>query len=378
MRSTMFTLIFLLIGGPSALAQSNDARADHLSDAGVEALIRDQALEAARSFQAALEVNPEHPQALNGLGVAHLQLGDLEQATEQFLAAIEASPTSSTPLMNLADLAVIQNEAAAALNYYALVLDIDAGNPEASTKLSRLHRMAGVPNEGLALVESALKMHPKNVDLLVEAGACRMLLDAPGRALETLIEAYTLDPNHPDALLWSGRAFSHTEQWALAEKNLQRLTELQPSATAHLELARVYAWSSHSAAKAIEQARQAATLDPDLADAQALLGTLLMQQKDLNGSVSALEHAVAVDWGHCPARVALAKISAQRGLLDTAQLHLQHCLDATWDFEEAHLAKVFVDSQAGACEAAHKGVEWLTTHKSSHLAEAKAAAKGCK
>ena len=103
-----------------------------------------------------------------------------------------------------------------------------------------------------------------------------------------------------------------------------------------------------------------------------------MQQKDLNGSVSALERAVAVDWGHCPARVALAQISAQRGLLDTAQLHLRHCLDATWDFEEAHLAKVFVDSQAGACEAAHEGVEWLKTHKSSHLAEAKAAAKACK
>ena len=378
MLSKVFTLSVFLLGAPSALAQSTDAQADRLSDAGVEALIENRALEAARSFQAALEVNPEHPQALNGLGVAQLQLGDVEQATEQFLAALEANPSSTTPLMNLADLALIQNEAAAALNYYALVLDIDAGNPEATTKLSRLHRMAGVPNEGLALVESALTMHPKNVDLLVEAGACRMLLEAPGRALETLIQAYTLDPDHPEALLWSGRAFSHTEQWALAEKNLERLTQLQPSATAHLELARVYAWSSHSAAQAIEQARQAAALDPDLADAQALLGTLLMQQQDLNGSVTALERAVAVDWGHCPARVALAKISVQRGLLDTAQLHLQHCIDATWDFEEARVAKVFVDSQAGDCEAAREGVEWLKTHKSEHLSEARSAAKRCK
>jgi len=374
-RAILFAAILIT---PHAYAQSPERNADEFSDAGVEALIRGQAQEAIQNFQAALQLNPKHAKALNGLGVAQLQLGNIETATQQFIAAVEANPSSVTPLMNLGDLAVIQSEAAAALKYYALVLNVESGNAEATTKLSRLHRMAGAPDEGLALVEQALERHPSNVDLLVEAGACRMQSGEPGRALETLIMATRIDGDHPDALLWSGRAFAKTTQWPHAEKKLLRLIQLQPSGIAHLELARVYAWSGYSAAKATEQAKLATKLDPLLADAHALLGTLLLQQDDIIPSIGALEKAIAIEREHCPARVALSEISVKRGMLDVGESHLKYCLDKTWDFAEAHLAKVYIDAQSGDCGAARAGVEWLKKHAPELDTDAKRAAKRCK
>jgi protein O-GlcNAc transferase len=68
---------------------------DALIDAGRAALGRGDLASAAQSFEAAVATHPDHAEALHGLGVTHLQSGQVQSAVVLIRKAIARDPRAN-------------------------------------------------------------------------------------------------------------------------------------------------------------------------------------------------------------------------------------------------------------------------------------------
>jgi Flp pilus assembly protein TadD len=104
-------------------------------------------------------------------------------------------------------------------------------------------------------------------------------------ATAALRKANELDPKFPDAYLELGAVFNQTKDYPQAETALVKGLELKPEAGAgHYELAKTY-WALGRWQDAAPHARQAVTAMPELAPAHALLGNVMLRERNAPGAL---------------------------------------------------------------------------------------------
>lgn len=129
-------------------AHAADMGADDWYNTGVdlEAVAADRAIEA---YGRALELEPDHPDALLNLGRLLHEAGDLEGAEARYRAAADADPTSARPRYNLGVVLEDRSAAEHAIEAYRWALDIDPDLAAAHFNLSRLLHALGRRAEAL-------------------------------------------------------------------------------------------------------------------------------------------------------------------------------------------------------------------------------------
>ena len=81
--------------------------------------------EAIKRYEDALAMNPHHARSLNGLGIAHMHLKNLEEAEEKFKAVVNDDPKNVPALTNLSTLAMTKRDLKQAWKYSERLFELD-------------------------------------------------------------------------------------------------------------------------------------------------------------------------------------------------------------------------------------------------------------
>jgi len=148
---------------------------------------------------------------------------------------------------------------------------------------------------GISHLQKAIKLYepfPQAYTLLGTA----YLEQKNWKAAETALRKATgLDANASDAYLALGALFNQTKEYSQAEPALLRGLELKPDASAgHYELAKTY-WELGRWQEAAPHARKALAGMPDVAGPHALLGNILLRERNPQGALLEYQEYLRLD-----------------------------------------------------------------------------------
>ena len=119
-----------------------------------------QPSEAVRLYQAVIAIAPEHPSALNSLGVIAINGGDPKTAAELHARAAAADPTAGPLWLNLARAQREMGDDAGERSSLKRALDIDRLDFMALVRMAQLHERLGEVAEALPLWAGILQVAP--------------------------------------------------------------------------------------------------------------------------------------------------------------------------------------------------------------------------
>ncbi len=323
--------------------------------------------EAAVEFQALTELQPDSPAAWLGLGESYEAL-----AGSAFEDLAKLAPESGHLFALLGEARAKEKQYAAAFYFYRQALAKQSELPGLHSALAEIYRATGHPDWAAVEQERAKRLPP--LDCSRDKLACEF---RDGRYRE--IVAATDGLKTAGALYWRIRACNE-----MAGRAFQRLARLPPSVEFYEFLARMHRIQRRPL-DAAEQWRAALKLapndrrletqlavclhmgrdyeaarpllekllrsEPDSAELNYLLGDVLLNQGELERSVTLLTRAVERNPELLPAHVSLAQAYAQSGRPEAAIPHLKAALPADEDGSlHFQLARALRD--AGQAEAA--------------------------
>ena len=253
-----------------ALWRHNVSREAHIK-AGTEAMRDGDPRRALTAFQTALDSFSDDPVTLYNVGMALVELGDNAGAEESLRAAIAIKNDYRQPHYNLAMLLAARNDLEGAERHFRRVAEIDPADLETRTR---------------------------QADVLTRLGR-------PEEAIELLRDVLAVDAALPMAQLALGAAYQKAGNAEAAWPTLLKVLEAAPGAPqerseAHYRLALVAETSGGSASgwdgsDATNHLEQAIELEPDFAEAHALLGHVLARQERYTEAASHYARALARD-----------------------------------------------------------------------------------
>ncbi len=194
-------------------------------------------------------------------GAVLQKFGRLDEAADQYYAALRSDPNYVKVHINLAQLFVTQAKLEEAQKHYQRALQLEPHNGEVHSGYAYLLERLGRADEARAEYENGIRLTPKSALLFYTHGA---FLDKRGKldgAITQYRRALEVDPHYVDA---------HAElATALFNKG-----DMQQSETHYLEAAR---------------------LDPKRADVHSNLGSLLLREGKTSQAILQYEEALRID-----------------------------------------------------------------------------------
>jgi len=148
---------------------------------------------------------------------------------------------------------------------------------------------------GIAHLQKAIKLYEPFPEAYTLLGTA-YLEQKNWKAAEAALERATgLDANASDAYLALGAMFNQTKEYSRAETALLRGLEWKPDTPAsHYELARTY-WELGRWQEAAPHARKAVAAMPDVAGPHALLGNILLRERNPQGALHEYQEYLRLD-----------------------------------------------------------------------------------
>lgn len=184
-----------------------------------------QALTLCRSVLAG---RPDHPEALNLLGVASFQLGDCRQAIEYAQRAVRLKPAAPDFHSNLGRYYLSLGKLAEASQSIEQALQLKPDHSMAQFNLSAVLIASGRGEEGVAKLREYTSAHPQDPIAWNQLGLLLLELMRPGEALPALERAGELRPDSPDIRNNLGNAFQSLNRHHEALAHYVRSFELRP------------------------------------------------------------------------------------------------------------------------------------------------------
>ncbi|MFG3819268.1 tetratricopeptide repeat protein [Limnothrix redekei] len=160
-------------------------------------------------------------------------------------------------------------------------------------------------DEALARIRVAAYLAPKNPQVLRLMGGLYLQSQQIDRGIQVLESARALAPEDPSVLLALGSAYGQQKRWDEALTTLQAGLKLQDSPTGRFDLGNVYLTMGRFQ-QAIEQFRQAVTLEARMWPAVNNIGLALYELGDRDNALKEWEAALAVDPTAAEPKLAIA------------------------------------------------------------------------
>ena len=248
-------------------------------------------------LQAVVTRAPQNPVAHFNLGRAHYKRGEVEQARQQFLKAIELKPDYILPRVELAKLQVARQEFDAALKTAEQILTIDKGSGTAM--LIQSAALLGMKKfgESRALLDGMLKSNPGSPDVMYQLGIVNLEEHKYSAAEDSFRRTYQLNPANLRGLL--GLVATNLAQ-GKSEEALRILQTESDKAPNRPDLLLALGNTAVSAGK-YDQGVQIFTRMLDMVakgvpqgDAYLRLGETYRRKGDLNMAVQSMQKARAI------------------------------------------------------------------------------------
>ena len=253
-----------------------------------------QLQEAADLYQQILQVQPDHGDALNLLGVIHHAAGQMDNAILLIRKAIEISPDFFAPYVNLGNALQATGQLDEAVDAFEKGLSLSPGDPAAACNMASALNALGRHDDAAVAARMALDRRPDFVQALINLGNALEALVQTDEAAETYRRALTHDPDNAivhhnlgSVLLGTGDAegaVAHCERAVLGDPDAPEKHYNLGNALQALD----------RMDKAIESFRNVIQLDADYADAHSNLGAALQFLGRTEEAICAFRRALAL------------------------------------------------------------------------------------
>ena len=326
--------------------------------------------QALRLCRSVLASRPNHPEALNLLGVASFQLGDCQKAIEHARRAVRLKPAAPDFHSNLGRYYLSLGKLAEASQSIEQALRLKPDHPMAQFNLSavliasgrgeegvsRLREYTSThpadpvawnqlglllldlmrPAEALAPLERATELRPDSPDIRNNLGNVLQALNRHQEALTHYIRSFELRPDNPDAASNIGTAMQSLERFTDAELWFQEALRIRPDFfPARGNLANLYL-SQRRFEVALPLLESLAAERPNSHECWNNLGNCLMELGRYDESLDAYRRVLAIKPQFYPAHNNIANAYRRMGRLPEALVEFDLALAANPDFAEGH------------------------------------------
>ena len=277
-------LILVLLLGPFAGCQSDDAKLAEHMQRGDEYVEQKKQAEAIIEYKSVLQLDPNHAPAHHALAKAYLRN---RQPREGFWELRET-------------------------------VRLDPSNLDAKLEFAQLSILAGEPEEALAQAESAIAADPKKVLAYLMKGQALNALKRDDEALQVFEKAVEVAPEDATALRVLSQVYDARGDIPRAEATYQKLIVVAPDMNAYTSYGRFIARAHKGEGRAKEV--EAAFLKgievakaEEMADAYAALATFYFRRDRFDDVVTLLEAGIAKQQDSVELIYLLARFYSSRG-----------------------------------------------------------------
>lgn len=218
--------LILLIGvvgcGEQQTASSHLAKAKSLTEASE---INQVVIE----LKNAIQLEPKNAEARYLLGQAYLRQGSGVNAAKELEKALDFDYPDSQVIPSLARayLLVEDDAGVLSLDEHSDKLSADAKAQYFSYKTLAALR-TGDNDAAEAAVATVNEFAPENIYSLMANGYLNLSKNTPEEAKKLILQAISIEPNNPDALMLQGQISTALSDFSQASKSFSRYVELQP------------------------------------------------------------------------------------------------------------------------------------------------------
>ncbi|MEQ9424808.1 MAG: adenylate/guanylate cyclase domain-containing protein [Cyclobacteriaceae bacterium] len=149
----------------------------------------------------ATEVQPGIPEGWKALGVTYSSMGMLEKAKENYLVALDINPNHANALNNYGFAIDRQGDGVGALRYYQKSATLQPFSPTPVTNLARTYLRLNMPDSAKKYAEIMFPLMNDEADLAFRKHQFLFFLyDDAMEAREFLIKAAEIEPDNPNTL----------------------------------------------------------------------------------------------------------------------------------------------------------------------------------
>lgn len=256
-------------------------------------------------------------ETLAALARAQARAGD-PAARESAERAVEADGASSAAHLARGDALLAAHLADDAAAAFRKALELAA---EAGTGLALALALRGAADDAVAAARAAVGADPRSGEAQAALGLALLAKDPEDKSNEAVAavqQGAFLEPRNAAVKLALGRVFESRGQVELAEATYQEAAGLDPTWAAPRVAELSLAFRRGDEEGALARVRALPDELKPAAEAQLLLGALLLRGKDPNGARVALEAAVAGLPGRSDAQAALGRAAYETGDLTLA------------------------------------------------------------
>jgi protein O-GlcNAc transferase len=257
---------------------------------------RQGALErAGELYMEVLRVQPNHPVALQMLGVVAVQRGQGPAGVELIRRSLAIDPYQAGAHSALGNALRSVRRAGEALESYERALQLDANHVPALSNRGDTLLELGRAQEALESYERVLRLKPDHLSALYSRGAALLQLQRPQDALGCFEQVLRVKPDEGAALAGKGKALRDLGRLEEALQALARCAQLSPqNAQAHHNQGTVL-WELRRDEEALESYERALRLDPAYAPSYHGRGSVLLRRERHAEALESYDRALQLD-----------------------------------------------------------------------------------
>jgi predicted CXXCH cytochrome family protein len=201
-------------------------------DLGYAYLQTDKPIDARQALNAAIDANPERPEAYNLRGLVALRLGDTASAEKSFREAIRWQPTLAEAQYNLGFLLLSVHNLPESEFHLKMAIQANPNYAEAHHKLGLVYVLQNsLPSADSELREAA-KLQPNSAEIHSDLGDLLASGGNTAQAAEEYRQVLRLRPDQADAQLSLGLALLQEHKDSEARRHLEQAAKSSDEAVA--------------------------------------------------------------------------------------------------------------------------------------------------
>jgi len=309
---------------------------DSLHLLGVVAYLTGRHELAAEMIGRAISLNDKVAEFHSNLGNALMDMGKLTEAIASYQQALIIKPNFPEALYNLGDTFRDQGKLAEAIACYEKALSVKPDSPEVLLNLGNVLTTQGKLTEAIASYENALSVRPVFPEALLALGNALMAQSKPTQAIPHYQQALAIKPQFPEVLCCLGSAFMAQGKPTQAIPCYQKALAIKPDFPEALGSLGTALMVQGKLTEAVTHYEQALAIKPDFPEALCDLGNALMGQGKLTEAAARYKQALAIKPDNIEALCNLGATLMVQGELTEAQAYYDRAIAIKPDFATAH------------------------------------------
>ncbi len=295
-------------------------------------------------------------QAYELLGSSYAQKGDLAKAEQAYKKALELDPRQFAARNGLAIIYGASGRLGQARSLLKENLALDGKNRDSYYLLLQVERMAGNPEEAMAVARRLLEVFPAEVKAAYLLGIMELQRNDLVAARQLADNLLTRHADHPAGIRLQGLILFAEEKYPEAADKLQESLKKLPDLTGRYMLGLTH-YKLGAYEMALNQFQAILDKNPDHHQARLLVAQTLFRQKRFDDSRTAVQMVLKAQPNNALAHDVLGSVYLAQGDYDRGMEELDRAIDLAPRLVDAQLKKGLFNLAQGKLEQADAPLE---------------------